>query len=602
MAPISGLLPRRYGWRPFRALAGVLLGALILAGCGGTTTSRTSGPSHEPTTAPTAYHLPENPQNPSQRETELWRHNVLVVGVITSGSLPIDLAQQVANVINDTLKEHAKPALTAGLDDPTDPDDGDGPGVAQAHAFGKAAVITLRILGGPAGKDAVLEASDQINYQAAVQNGIPLPGDSQTRILGASPNWLVTPLGGSTQAGGSPGGSPTWPSAGGTAIHNSPTGTAGQGKTVYILDTADPVASSPATLPDGLQTTCPASAALCGGMLSDLSAGGGTIDETTQTFSAGLQNVSGTYGTDPSIREHGLFITAMIHHVAPGANIHLIQVLNNYGVGDMNTVLNGLAAVYDAAQAGNASQIVLNLSLEMQPPFACMFSLWQQSASGGGEQWDTPPYYDTSTRLHHFGRDQVRACAGNNASQVVSKDQSYRLNTLLPLGIVLQQLTTMGVTVVAAAGNDSTTGGQLGDGLPAAYCGVKAVAASQDPVGAGWMYPGTPPPPLAPFSNAPSLNGQCVQVQAAVPLPSSTVTLTSRAPQDALQADGVNICSLYLGPNTDAPTAPAGVVQWSGTSFATALVSGNYASGTLPGSGGSITLDESQPCTPSSSA
>jgi hypothetical protein len=499
----------------------------------------------------------------------------------------------VANVISTTLNEHTKQALKAGLDDPIDPDDGDGPGVAQTHTFGKAAVVTLRILGGPAGKDFVLEASDQINYQAALQNGIPLPGDSQTRILGASPNWLVTPLAGTTQGGGSPGAPPTWPSAGGTAIHNSPTGTAGQGKTVYILDTADPISGSTATLPGGLQTQCPASAALCSGMLSDLSAGGGTIDETTQAFSAGLQNVSGTYGTDPSIREHGLFITAMIHHVAPGANIHLIQVLNDYGVGDVNTVLNGLTAVYDAAHDGKAGQIVLNLSLEMQPPYACMFSLWQPGGDGV-EQWDTATYYDASTKLHHFGRKQVQACAGNDVSKLVSQDQSYRLNTLLPLGIVLQELTAMGVTVVAAAGNDSTTGGQLGDGLPAAFCDVKAVAATQDPVGAGWAYP-TSPPPLASFSNAPSLNGQCVKVQAAVPLPSSAVTLTSRVPQDELQADGMNICSLYLGPNTDAPTAPPGMVQWSGTSFATAFISGNYAAGTLSGSG--ATLDESQPCT-----
>lgn len=595
MTLTSGLIARWRGRRPLHALAGVMLGILVLAGCG--PSSHTTAKPPLPTTIETYYQPSQDPNRP---EIALWRHNVLVIGVVTTSSFPSDLGQQVADAVSTILKQHTN--LTTTLTDPDDQEDADG--VSTTAIFGTTASVTVRIRGASSNKDAALRAADQVNYAVAQSNGIVLPHAPDVRIVGASPNWFITPLAGTTQAGGSPAGPPTWPSPAPTSpAHNAPTSTAGSGTTVYVLDTADPVTSSPATLPAALSSVCAASSAgsttPCTSMLADLGSGGGAIDETYQTFSPGLEKVRGTFGYDTSAREHGLFITAMIHHVAPAATIHQIRVLNDYGVGDMTTLLNGLASVYAAAHAANSGHTILNLSLELQPPFGCMLDLWRQQGSDGPQLWDSDVYYDAKTGLHHFGSKEVQSCAGKSASQVLSSDQSYRENIVIPLGLALQQVIAQGVQVVAATGNDSSSGGELGDGLPAAYCGVKAVAATQ---AAGSSA-------LAPFSNAPSLpGGQCLQVSAA------TVAFTGRPPSDELQADGMNICSLYLqtdageqaglppgasDDNTDAG-APLGMVQWSGTSFASAFISGNYAAGTLPGSGGT-TLDESQPCTVPSS-
>jgi hypothetical protein len=69
---------------------------------------------------------------------------------------------------------------------------------------------------------------------------------------------------------------------------------------------------------------------------------------------------------------------------------------------------------------------------------------------------------------------------------------------------------------------------------------------------------------------------------------------------DEAVAVGDNICSLFLQPVTGASGAavnPLGFAHWSGTSFATAYISGNFAASAIQ-LNGTGTLDESMPCTP----
>jgi hypothetical protein len=36
--------------------------------------------------------------------------------------------------------------------------------------------------------------------------------------------------------------------------------------------------------------------------------------------------------------DHGLFVAGIIHTIAPQAELHLIEVLNPYGVGDLESI------------------------------------------------------------------------------------------------------------------------------------------------------------------------------------------------------------------------------------------------------------------------
>lgn len=48
---------------------------------------------------------------------------------------------------------------------------------------------------------------------------------------------------------------------------------------------------------------------------------------------------------DYNMTDHGLFVAGIIHSIAPKARIHLIEVLNQYGVGDLTSFVRGLEIV-----------------------------------------------------------------------------------------------------------------------------------------------------------------------------------------------------------------------------------------------------------------
>jgi hypothetical protein len=164
--------------------------------------------------------------------------------------------------------------------------------------------------------------------------------------------------------------------------------------------------------------------------------------------------------------------------------------------------------------------------------------------------------------------------------------------------------------------------------MPAAFCNVTAVTAvtnTASQAGTSWraLLPpnGSPitgdtfksasdatPGSAAWVANLPYLPGStCLQVppvstvidalQSATGAPPPMPQLNPTNVDNAVYAVGTNVCSLYAqdtNPSASIPPLPQpGYEYWSGTSFATAIISGNLAanSGSLPG-----TLDESQPC------
>src|SRR5207245_2956491 len=73
------------------------------------------------------------------------------------------------------------------------------------------------------------------------------------------------------------------------------------------------------------------------------------------------------------IEDHGLFVAGIVHDLAPDANIECIRVLNDFGVGNVNTLLHALYDIQKRMSESNPEThevgglhnkpIVINMSL-----------------------------------------------------------------------------------------------------------------------------------------------------------------------------------------------------------------------------------------------
>ncbi len=285
-----------------------------------------------------------------------------------------------------------------------------------------------------------------------------------------------------------------------------------------------------------------------------------------------------------AISKHGLFVSGIIHNLAPSATIHLVRVLDDYGVGDLVTLTNALSTIENSPE--DPHNVIVNLSLSIEPPSDCLIPVWQNGVA----------LYMRSSSDPTLNMSQCRTAtlAGATGGEL------YQKRLILPLGLVIQNMISEGFTVVAAAGNDSKgTNTHYGADFPAAFCGVYAAAASSSTASGDWQS-STAAMPLSDFSNDPYAVGsngatQCLYV----PTGSTSASLTqigyeSATPANNLVAPGEGVCSLYLhvgdtrdpnDANTPDPNHPTIMLSdewtatWSGSSFATAMVSGNLAAG-----------------------
>ena len=67
--------------------------------------------------------------------------------------------------------------------------------------------------------------------------------------------------------------------------------------------------------------------------------------------------------------DHGLFVAGIVHTIAPKAQIHLFEVLNPDGVGDLLSIARGL---WQALDLFSGKPLVINCSLVLNIP------LWSQ--------------------------------------------------------------------------------------------------------------------------------------------------------------------------------------------------------------------------------
>ena len=456
--------------------------------------------------------------------------------------------------------------------------------------------------------DGDLKRATDLLTQAAVKgDGVAVRGHSDVSIQGASPNLVVVEGSqGTGHGGGSPDGPPTQttnakaktippPSDLGACERRPPRHT---GATIYVLDTG-----VPGMLKDSQQAgTWPIAACLCPSwsncqnqpLVTDLANGapalamGGFIDGQERFL------YTSKYGHASWLQYHGLAVSELIHYRVPDAQIVLVPVLNQYGIGTLQTLLTGLHNVQTDAATNHLdpSSVLVNMSLSVEPPTRCIMDIWQHG-------WERGKSTNDGTAI------DPGMCASSPEDDVgkVVKMRQNHSRLIRPLSDFVQSMTDDGFTLVAAVGNDSTTSGrqpQYGADFPAVLCGVISVAATTEPTGTSAWRTGDGVT-LLNTSNGPyfSPNGSTTSPDPCLNGDASQKQPTGKSGDARVAyALGRDVCSIDM-------ETPNGMGLWSGSSFAAALTSGNLArimveqGGGVPGASPYARVQEfreDQPC------
>lgn len=411
-------------------------------------------------------------------------------------------------------------------------------------------------------RDSVQIAVDHINQSLHLRN----PGENALRVLAAMPNWLTygSPI--SPDPASGPGGPPIWspdasPPSGSwnfkqpqfaALVQQNKQQAAGH-VTVIILDTAlgdkDTVIARAQALPDYPNN------ALLQQIVNDLNQGKMLIDTSIPAFmlpgnqfGAGQDDLGRPFVYN--MVDHGLFVAGIIRSIVPQAEIKLVRTQNPFGTGDINVFLHALDEV---GQRQDTQQVVLNLSMGTLPPLEDLHQIW----FGSGCCCEAPPFADALSTLEKLQ---------------------------LALRLTIRSLVEKGVVVVAAAGNDSLgKNPPHGPRYPARYEDVLGVAAVNRQGLA------------AAYSNQANADhwGSGIATYGGEEPNDDSDTLAwylgtppnQPGPPDAVHSLYLN--STYPPLNADDPgnggANQSGWAWWSGTSFATGVVSGLAAHHVLAG-------------------
>ena len=243
--------------------------------------------------------------------------------------------------------------------------------------------------------------------------------------------------------------------------------------------------------------------------------------------------------------DHALFIAGLIHDLAPSAQIRVLPVLNRYGVGDLHLLLRVLEDVL--ANNPDRQPLVINMSLGFLPKMEHLPWLWY------GLTPPDDPDFVADVAIRGEPRD-VPWLTRN-------RDEVRRTTQLLHGGVerLMAYLLENNCLGVAASGNDSLHRVEegrprFGPRVPARYGSVLGVAATTREASRAAAY-----------SNV----GDELELGDHVATFGGDVT-PSDEPKDP-------VVGVYVGRNFPSrPVVPnqTGFAGWSGTSFATAIVSG----------------------------
>jgi hypothetical protein len=487
-------------------------------------------------------------------------------------------------------------------------------------------------------------------------------GEQKVAVAGASPDWLLSgaPTPGGDYGGGHPGGPAKIPPSGFSPGDSSDLATAiarsngGADTAVVVLDTGYKLGAAhqaAGACPGAVVGQCapavqnvmlnPTVAAALGGLggtsLGDLGAYLQESDMAVQTDTPyditnnggkGLPITGVPYeftdaNHDPApVVDHGLYISGLIHEAAPRAQIRLVRVLNDYGIGDLQSILIGVQTVASnpdtLAKLLNIDphrRIVVNMSLGFGPPTDCLigvYSHWQTlqqtedavvQKTGKASQATINCPTDKTTNTATPTAEASQPYREPLERLILGQDTSGAAAGLtLPLSLAISNLRTVNKqigAVVAAAGNESSRDARLDADLPAAICGVLPVGATDvkdmvslsstpDPSGLG----------LASFSNRPLLDTLpenfprlCLDVNGGGEVGAPITVTLKQMDLPSMIAVGVNVCGVYASPvppttaGGSATASPSHMAFWDGTSFATGFASGYVARQGVPDAG-----------------
>ena len=245
---------------------------------------------------------------------------------------------------------------------------------------------------------------------------------------------------------------------------------------------------------------------------------------------------------DFRMADHGLFVAGTIYHLAPDAEIHLVRVLGDHGVGDLAAIAGTLADLPGLLlKPGDGRRLIVNLSLGAELPVVEKFPA----------RW-----------FPHTAKAQT---AGNIRAVTAIL---WKFRDLIHAGLLaaIDSLTEQGIIVVAAVGNDHYIPpiGPKEPRYPAAYAKVVSVAAVKaDEAPADYTNLGDVPVPVI-LNNAATFGGNATMPGG---LPGNGPAVTDDRPNAIMGIFSAPVLPLKGGPNQ------TGWVTWAGTSFATPIIS-----------------------------
>ena len=246
-----------------------------------------------------------------------------------------------------------------------------------------------------------------------------------------------------------------------------------------------------------------------------------------------------TFGHDYKMTDHGLFAAGLIHSIVPCAKIHLVEVLNHYGVGDTDSILNGLKIAIDCMDKKPDISFVVNCSFTCNLPLTTEHCITLETDARGC-------FSDLFTQ---FDRDLEREII-----EQIKNDPKWIEKQRLALEHSCDEIFDSRSRVIAAAGNDRKPNQASAPQAryPAAFGTVQGVGA-------------LPKEPL--LTSVGKRESSSYSNLADIPSSVGIMTLGGEG------GEGQGVLGMYLGEFPGGEANRSKWAWWAGTSFATPIAS-----------------------------